>query len=338
MPRRDKGTVILRQWEMLQLIPAGDQPGKSAEELANALDARGFTVTSRTIERDLEGLRRVLPLDTALQSRPKRWRWRKQLAVDIPGMEAAEAMAVHLTHDTLATHLPASLLEALQKRIHQANRTLTAIAKAGSRRRWTDKVRVIPAHIVLRPPTIPTRVLQTIQTALLQEIPLEAQYRSHQDAEHRKRLLFPRGLILRGSSIYLIAHDKDGDSDPRHYALQRFASVKLRELERWPKGAFSLDAFLQDGARQFGDGAEVTLKAKISEELGRILRDTPMGKDMRLAGSDDGRFTLTTTVRDTWALHTWILGHAEHIEVEKPAKLRKLIQARIAAAGTQYRQ
>lgn len=339
MPRREKGTVILRQWEMLQLIPAGDQPGRAAEELANALDTRGFSVTSRTIERDLEGLQRVLPLDTTPQSRPKRWRWRKQLTLDIPGMEAAEAMALHLTHDMLAAHLPTSFLEALRKRINQADRTLTALAKTSTRLRgrWSDKVRVIPAHIILQPPMIPTKVFQTIQTALLQEIPLEVEYRSSNDAEHRKRLLFPRGLILRGSSIYLIAHEKDSDPNPRHYALQRFVSVKQRELEPWPKGVFSLDTFLRDGARQFGDGAEVAIKAKVSEELCRILRDTPIGKEMRLAGPSGGRFTLTTTVRDTWALHTWILGHAEHIEIEKPAKLRQLIQSRLVAAGKQYK-
>jgi predicted DNA-binding transcriptional regulator YafY len=337
MPIRSKGNVILRQWEMIQLIPARDRVGMTAAEIASALATRGFPVTSRTIERDLEELRRVLPLDVDNNARPKRWCWRRQPGLDIPGMEAAEAIAFSLMQEILSYHLPVSLLEALRKRINQANRTLTAIAKAGSRGRWSDKVRVIPAHIILQPPMVPTRIFQTIQTALLQDIPLEAQYRSHQDAEHRKRLLFPRGLILRGSSIYLIAHEKDGDPDPRHYALQRFVSAKLRELEPWPTDAFSLDDFLLGGAKQFGDGAEVTLKAKVSEELGRILRDTPVGKDMRLTGPDEGRFSLTTSVRDTWALHAWILGHAEHIEIEKPIQLRQLMQSRLATAIKQYR-
>ena len=37
----------------------------------------------------------------------------------------------------------------------------------------------------------------------------------------------------------------------------------------------------------------------------------------------DAVLTLHATVRDTWALRTWILGHAENLTVVKPSSLRK---------------
>lgn len=49
-----------------------------------------------------------------------------------------------------------------------------------------------------------------------------------------------------------------------------------------------------------------------------------------------GVLTLRATVRDTWALHTWILGHAEHISVLQPVPLREKLAARIQAAAAQY--
>lgn len=337
MPSRSKGNVILRQWEMIQLIPARDHAGKTATELATQLATRGFPVTSRTIERDLEELQSVLPLDVDNKTRPKRWRWRRQPAVDIPGMESAEAIALSLTHETLARHLPASFLGALKRRLAQANRTLAAIAKAGSHGLWTDKVRVIPAHVVLAPPVVPTPILQALQSALLRDVPVEVQYKGHKDQSHQNRLLYPRGMILRGSSVYLIAHEKDGDAKPRHFALQRFGNVRLREMEPWPANPFSLDEFLKDGNQQFGEGTLITLQAIVSEELARILRDTPLGENMELTTTGTGAVQLSTTIRDTWSLHTWILGHGPHIEVQSPPTLRVLISERLAQAARQYR-
>jgi predicted DNA-binding transcriptional regulator YafY len=50
----------------------------------------------------------------------------------------------------------------------------------------------------------------------------------------------------------------------------------------------------------------------------------------------EGVLTLSATVRDTWALHTWILGHAEHISVLQPVPLRRALAKRIRAAADQY--
>ncbi len=336
MPHHAKGDVILRQWEMLRLIPASDHPGKSAAELAGALDLLGYRVSRRTVERDLENLQRGLPLAVDTTARPQRWRWQKQRTVDIPGLEAAEAMALLMMHEAMAAHLPSCFLDALQRRFTQANQTLKALARSGARIRWSDRVRVVPSHVVLRPPRIAPRVIESIQRALLNDIALEADYQSHQDAAPKKRLLYPRALILRGSSLYLVAHQKNGDDAPHHYAVQRFTAVRLKELEPWPHAPFSLDAFLEDGKDQFGDGRAIRLRARISPELNRILRDTPLGPDMHIGEESGGRLAMTATVRDTWSLHSWILGHGAHIEIEQPASLRQLIAQRLSRAAAQY--
>ena len=337
MPNHAKPNVILRQWEMLRLIPNCDHPGRSVQDLAAALETRGYRVTRRTVERDLDTLQQCMPLELNDNVRPQRWRWQKARSVDIPGMEAAEAIALFMMQDAMRSHLPSCFIDALQGRFAQANKTLAALARAGANVRWADRVRVVPSHVVLKPPRIATRVVQTLQRAVLNDIPVEAEYQSLQEVRPSSRLLFPRALILRGSSLYLIAHQKSRDESPHHYAVQRFTSVRLRELEAWPNASFSLDQFLADGVDQFGDGREIQLRARISPELHKTLHDSPLSTDMTITADKDGTLTMTATVRDTWALHTWILGHAESLCVLQPIDLRRALAERLKEAATQYR-
>ena len=335
MPEHAKSEVIIRQWEMLRLVPAHGHPGRSALELASALESRGYPVTRRTVERDLDALARCMPLEVAANARPQRWRWQKNRRLDVPGMEVAEAMALFMMRDAIETHLPVCFRETIQSRFAEADKVLRALAQTGSRIRWSDRVRVVPSHQVLRPPQVPTRIIQTLQTALLRDVALDATYTALSEDGPRRRTLFPRALLLRGSAVYLIAHQKGGGAAPHHYAVQRFSSARLLEFESWPTEPFSLDEFMAAGTDQFGTGRDIRLKAIVSESLFRILRDTPVSDDMKIDTRGREK-VLTATVRDTWALHSWLLGHGENIRVLLPLALRTEIASRARAAAAQY--
>jgi predicted DNA-binding transcriptional regulator YafY len=335
MPAQAKGNIIQRQWDMLRLIPGHDLPGRTAADLVGALAMRGYEVTRRTVERDLENLMTCMPLEIDDTQRPQRWRWKRSKTVDIPGMEAAEAMALYMMQDAMSAHLPSCFMDALHSRFSQAHKTLGTLARGGAHARWSDRVRIVPAHLVLRAPRISPKIIQSLQKALLNDIPVDVSYQSLQESTPKPRRLYPRGLLLRGSSLYLIAHQRDGGETALHFAVQRFSAVRLRELEPWPATPFSLEAFMKDGRDQFGEGTLVGLEATISTSLYKILRDSPLSDDMRVADIG-GVLTLSATVRDTWALHTWILGHAEHISVLQPVPLRRALAKRIRAAADQY--
>jgi predicted DNA-binding transcriptional regulator YafY len=226
-------------------------------------------------------------------------------------------------------------MDALQSRFSQANKTLGTLARSGANVRWSERVRIVPAHVVLHAPRIAPKIVQSLQRALLNDIPVDVSYQSLKESTPRPRRLYPRALLLRGSSLYLIAHQRDAGETALHFAVQRFSAVRLRELEPWPTTPFSLDAFMKDGRDQFGVGTLVELEATISTALYKILRDSPLSEDMKVA-EDGGVLMLRATVRDTWALHTWILGHAEHIGVLQPVPLRRALAKRIRAAAAQY--
>ena len=319
---------------MLRLVPANGHPGRSALELASALETRGYQVTQRTVERDLE-------ICSVHAARNRRQGSSSPLAMAedpeprVPGMEAAEAMALFIMRDAIKTHLPVCFRETIQSRFAEADKVLRALAQTGSRIRWSDRVRVVPSHQILRPPQVPTRIIQTLQTALLRDVALDVTYTSLSDDGPRRRTLFPRALLLRGSAVYLIAHQKGGGAAPHHYAVQRFTSARLLEFEPWPTKPFSLDEFMAAGTNQFGTGRDIRLKAIVSESLFRILRDTPLSDDMKIDTRGREK-VLTATVRDTWALHSWILGHGENIRVLLPLALRRESSRRAQAAAAQY--
>jgi predicted DNA-binding transcriptional regulator YafY len=335
VPAQSKGHVMQRQWEMLRLVPGHDRPGRTAAEVAAALSMRGYDVTRRTVERDLESLLECMPLEINDSERPQRWRWQKTRGLDVPGMEAAEAMALYIMRDAMTAHLPSCFIDALHTRFSQANKTLAALSRSGAKARWSDRVRVVPSSVLLKPPRIGPKILQALETALLNDIAIEVSYQSLQRSAPTPRILYPRGLLLRGSSLYLIAHQKDAGETALHFAVQRFSSVRLRELEPWPATRFSLDEFLKDGKGQFGEGTRVHLEATISPALGKILRDSPLSDDMQIVDAN-AALTLRATVRDTWALRTWILGHAENFAVLKPLSLRQDLALRTRAAAAQY--
>jgi len=298
------------------------------------LATRGYEVTRRTVERDLEHLRAAMQLEVSARQRPQRWRWQKSHHLDIPGIGAAEAMALTIMRDAMTTHLPSCFVDTLQSRFTQANKTLSARARVGGAAKWSDRVRIVPSHVVLKPPRVATKVLQTLQKALLGDIAVDVLYQSLQAASPDRRLLYPRALLLRESSLYLIAQQKR-DAVVRHFAVQRFSSVRLKELEPWPEQEFCLDDSLEDGRDQFGAGTTIQFNAQMSKPLYKILLDSPISLDMRVV-EHHGALTLSATVKDTWALQSWILGHAEHVVVLAPVALRRASSRRIHAVAAAY--
>lgn len=140
--------------------------------------------------------------------------------------------------------------------------------------------------------------------------------------------------LVAAAQSYLLASAFDYEQ-PHLYAIHRIASATvLDEPARRPKG-FSLDSYLAGGGAQFGSGAAVTLKARLSEGLARLLEETPISKDQKIT-TRSGVHTLTATVQESWQLHFWILSQGPAITVLKPVALRRKIIADLEATLAAY--
>ncbi len=332
MPTQKANDTLARQWELLNCLP-DRPPGLSARALRQRLADAGFDVTKRTVERDLERLSAVFPLQCDDEALPYRWHWMPQTHLHLPALALAEALSLTLLEHYLRPLLPASLLRALEPQFQHARKKLGDTRQSNRYAEWMDKVRSVPATLNLQPPDIDPARLETLQQALLEEHQIEARY--HATGGERQLRLHPLALVQAGPVTYLLATAWDYE-DVRLYAVHRFVEVeRLDQPARRPPD-FNLDTLLRDGTLPFTDSGErLRLHARVSDTLARILRETPLAPDQHLAPEGE-HWRLEVELPDTWQLEWWLLAQGEHLTVLEPPALRERIARRLRDALAGY--
>jgi predicted DNA-binding transcriptional regulator YafY len=335
MPGSDHETTLARQWELLRNHLPPRPPGRTSRDLRDRLDAAGHNVSKRTIERDMEELSRIFPITRNEKSIPYGWHWRENARFDTLGMDLSEAVSLGLMEDVLRQIMPPAFLSALEGKFSLAREKLAALPKI-PHARWTDLVRYVPPGLPFIPPAMAPGVLPAIQEALLGQRQLQVVYLSAGSDAAKELCLHPLSLIQQGARSYLVATAFQYDQ-PMLYAIHRIASAAVLDHPALRPKAFSLDGFIASGAAQFGSGKAIVLKARVSEDLARLLEETPVSNDQKIT-IRSGLHTLTATVPDSWQLHFWILSQGPAITVLQPVALRKKIITRLESNLTQYKE
>lgn len=328
--------TLLRQWHMLKALPRHPRRVTTGE-LRASLEAAGFRVTPRTIQRDLLELSAVFPVHADERARPFGWSWAADAPVfDLPGLSTQEALAFAMVDEYLEPLLPHALLGQLEPYFRQARRRLAgheAIHRGG---RWLGKIAVVQPTQALIPPKVDAKVQQAVTDGLLRDRRLEARYRRKGERAWREYELNPLGLVQRGPVTYLIATVGRYD-DPLLFTLHRFKSVMiLDEPARRPKG-FELASYLgSTGALHYGKGGKIRLDAWFDAANADHLFETPLAADQSIRAGDDGRMRVRATILDTPQLRWWLLGLGPHVEIVGPASLRREFAAATAAMAARY--
>lgn len=333
MPANDKQSALLRQWELLKLLPSRGT-GKSASELTKSLNDAGYKITKRQVERDLNDLMEAFTLDRDDRSKPHGWKWLTGASADLPGMTISEALSLHLVEDTLKPLLPVSMLEGLEGRFRQAEKQLIALGKENRKAKWASKVRTVSPTMPLMPPVIESGVLAAVQEALLADMQLDVDYRTMSSEEGKVLRLHPLAMVNRGAVSYLVATTFDY-ADVRLYALHRMHSATQTSDQVKRPANFDLDEYIREGGLHFSNGNTLRLSALVSPALAKILEETPLSEDQKLKADGD-QMKLTATVADSWQFTWWLLSHGASIEVLAPVALRKKIGGILADAAARY--
>jgi predicted DNA-binding transcriptional regulator YafY len=334
MPKASTRDTLLRQWEILQLLTHGG-PGKSHSQILEELNEKGYSVTKRTIERDLEQLSETFPqIECNKKGTPWGWRWGYGASINIPGISITEALSTELIKNTLRPLLPASILKPVEPHFEQASARLKLARSSNQIASWADKVYQIDPTMPLVPPTIDSDVLDAVQSALMADKQLEVEYQSFESDKAEPRRLHPLGLVQRGPVSYLIA-TAFNYNDVLIWALHRMHSAEvLPENLKMPEG-FSLEEYVKSGKLHFGSTKPIKLKAELNNELAKILGETPLSEDQKITQNSD-TCTVTATVADTWQLRWWIMSQGVDIEILSPKALRKSIAESLKEAYEQY--
>ena len=332
MPSKDKKSVLLRQWELLRLLPyTGD--GKSALVLTKELVDNGYDISKRQIERDLNELSEVFSLDINNENVPQRWKWLKGSSVDLPGMTITDALSMHLVEETLKKLLPISMYGGLEPRFRQAEKQLVELGKLNRKANWAKKIRTVLPTMPMIPPAIKPDVLATVQEALLDDKQIEMQYVTRDGREGKYRLN-PLAIVNRGEVSYLVA-SKLQDEKPQLYALHRIRNAEnTYDAAKKPEN-FDIDEYIDKGELNFGSGKQIKISAWVVDDLAKTLNETPLSVDQKLI--EGGEYVkLIATILDTCQLSWWLASQGNNIEVIAPVSLRRKIASFHRDAADQY--
>lgn len=307
---------------MLRLVPRA--PAKIAvKDLQEQLRDADFTVTRRTVQRDLADLSTVFPLVSDEREKPYGWSWQREASsFDLPGMSIPDALTLTLVEQHLRNQLPPTALDALQPQFRSAARLLDAMGEHASSKAWLGKVRSIAPLQPLQPPALNEDCQRTVYLALMKDLQLGLRYKKR-DAEQASTypVVHPLAIVQRGGIIYLVCTFADSDT-VRTLALHRVqeASLIYEAARRSPD--FDVDAFIASGAFGFLTGPPIVLRATFQRPVAEHLFETPLSSDQVLDIREDGSVDVTATVASTRTLVFWLTGFGAAVEVHGPAKLR----------------
>ncbi|GAA4030300.1 WYL domain-containing protein [Actimicrobium antarcticum] len=300
-------------------------PGKiTTQDLCERLRQAEFTVTLRTLQRDLNELSAVFPLTVDDRNKPFGWSWQRDAqSFDLPGLQLDEALMLTMVEQQLQNQLPPSTLAALTPYFQSAAKTLANTQTRGNAKAWLNKARTIPATQPLLAPVIAPVCQQTIYQALMCDQQLSLHYRKRAARQVTVYgTVHPLSVVQRGGVVYLVCLFADYQ-DIRFLPLHRVEKAEMLHLpSRVPKG-FSIDAYIATGAFGVGAGDTISLTAIFSAAAGEHLLESRLSTDQTVTELDDGRLTLRATVPNTKQLCWWLLGLGDGVEVIGPKALRQ---------------
>lgn len=316
--------------------PAGAIQGDRGD-LLEKLAAAGFKTTKRTIQRELNQLSAVFPLESDDRSIPYGWSWTANSpAFDLPALDATTALSLRMIEQFLPTLMPPMVWETLQPQFRRAQKVLEKYGPEGLDR-WTSLVRVVPREMPLLPPAVNHEAVRVIYQGLLEGRHLELTYqpRSAEGMADQLYIVNPLGLVARGSLLYLVCTFWEY-TDVRQLALHRVRWAVLTDLPVTRPDAFDLDAYIGGGAFQYPMGDNIQLEAIFERGAAAHLYETPLSADQVIEAVGDDRVRVRATVRETAQLEWWLLGFGDLVEVSAPMELRTRISRTLAQAAATY--
>ncbi|GEN32173.1 putative DNA-binding transcriptional regulator YafY [Cerasibacillus quisquiliarum] len=135
----------------------------------------------------------------------------------------------------------------------------------------------------------------------------------------------PYALIWQNDYYYLIGRFIKED-EIRHYRLDRIRNIELSE-KRFRKRDFDLGSYVNQSFHMFA-GKDTWLKVQFKNDLINAILDR-FGHDARIRPIDDEHFMLTTKVKLSDGLISWLLAWGDQAKVLSPDHVIEALKEKI---------
>lgn len=328
--------TLFRQWLMLQALPRAPQR-TTAGDLAALLAGEGHAISKRSVERDLQTLSGVFPLECDDRSKPYGWSWmRNAPALSLPGLSPLQALVLKTAEVHLKGLLPANQLTELKPLFQQANQVLGTKPNREGLAAWPQSIAVVPATLPLIPPEIDPQVLCTVHQALIDQRQVRITYRPRAVTKSKSYALHPIGLIQRGTVSYLACTVEDFH-DPRLLAMHRIRQAEALDAPAKRQSKDVLEAAKAMVTSGFSDRGPIKLVMRMASDAIAHIEESRLSSDQRVEATDDPDWMLVkATVNDTEQLRWWLSGYSCKVEIVRPKAMRREFGAELANALARY--
>lgn len=329
--------TLIRQWHTLRAIPRYPSM-QSTTELYQTLRDLGYSVTKRTVERNVDQLSNIFPISCEQRGRSQYWFWGKDAnGLDLPSMDLPTALTFKLAQGHLQGLLPPQALELLSPWLKRAADTLSN-ANQSTYTTWENKIAVINNGITLKAPPVEDDVQRCVYGALMNTQLLTLKY-SPRYKPTRDYSVAPLGIVLRGGVTYLVCGVGE-DMFIIHLALHRINSAFASDQSFEYPSDFELQNYIDENlAFSFDLGRpSIPLVLHVDAGVAIHLLEQPIANDQENIRINDDTTRITATVENTRQLHWWILGFGDQMEVISPQSLRDEIANVLSSASNLYRR
>jgi predicted DNA-binding transcriptional regulator YafY len=313
--------TLIRYLRMLSLIPR-EPRNVTTERIKLLLEEDQYSISLRSIQRDLIKLSTFFPSLIGDFARPQRWCWKANAPqLSLPTLDPQTALTFHMVEQHMKLLLPAVTLSHLQPWFDAAAGVLSA--QGNGLCNWPEKIRVLPQGLPRVSPPIDPDIHATVSQAVLAEKQLQMTYKSVGADAPWTKILNPLGLVVRSGVIYLLCASEEYD-EVRQFNLHRIQGVVMLESPVIRPDKFNLDSTIADGAMGIKLSAKrIKLEAYFSAHIGTYLAESPISEDQTLVDEEGGDVCLRATVPDTFELRQWLKSFGDEVIVTKPASLRR---------------
>lgn len=327
---------FIRKLELARLVPRAPNSA-TVERLHRQLNHdRGFDVSLRTIQRDLQELAVVFDLD--FTGAPPRW-FRQSGADDdrLPIHDTYTALTFCLVEDYLDRILPVNVTQSLAPIFNKARQLLKESEEEFDAKRWYRSVKILPRALELSPPVIDEGVFRVVCEGLWHRDELYVTYQGRVDDAPKSMNLHPHGLVARDGVMYLLATLKTYD-DIRHMAIHRMLKAEPTGRPAVLQKDFNLADYIDEGHFSYLKGESIDLVLHFDAYVGQHLLETPINETQQAKTLDDGRIEIKATLKDSQQLRWWVMGFGDGVEVMGPDQFRAIIAGEVAKMAVLYGQ
>lgn len=328
--------TLFRQWLMLQALPRA--PLRiTAADLADRLAGEGHHISKRSVERDLQALSEVFPIECDDRSKPYGWSWmRNAPSFSLPGMSPLQALVLKTAEVHLKGLLPASQLAELKPLFQQASQTLGTKPNREGLAAWPRSIAVVPATLPFIPPEIDPDVLRTVHQALIDHRQVRITYQPRATRQAKTYAIHPIGLIQRGSVSYLACTVEDFE-DPRLLAMHRIRKAEALEAAARKQPPEVMEAAKAMVTSGFSDRGPIKLVMRMASDAIAHIEENRLSADQTVSETDDPNWMLVkATVSDTEQLRWWLHAYSSRLEVVSPKSLRSTMASAFRAGIRLY--